>query len=218
MRFWLGWGSVLLGAISLFSLVHKLINFGLAPVAQDILSFYRAIFYPIANAIIGAIVWAFSLVQIHLPPIPPDPVIIYALVGGSLFRMIKTSSTTENKVSHLKAAFITLSWPVSALRWTRLIVDYGFQIARDEGEKIRVERWREQNRKLNWDDPRKYWGVGTGARGRGVPAARKRDKRIEENTKQYHFIRTYLTNWVIEIGKVIIAFGLLFGTNAYFSM
>ncbi len=99
MGFWLRWGGVLLGAISLFSLVQKLSDFGLAPIFKDMLGFYRATFHPIADIIINALKWALALVSIRLPKIPPDVVVIYLLIGTALLR--HAMSVTYKKRDYL---------------------------------------------------------------------------------------------------------------------
>jgi hypothetical protein len=86
MGFWLRWGGILLAAVSLFSLMQKLANFGIAPVLSDMLNFYRAALHPIAERVASGLRWVFTLVSIGLPVLPSDAVIIYILAGSALTR------------------------------------------------------------------------------------------------------------------------------------
>ena len=48
---YLRWGSIFVGALSLFSLLERLINFGIAPHVDAILSFYRGALYPLGTGL-----------------------------------------------------------------------------------------------------------------------------------------------------------------------
>lgn len=86
MGFWFRWFGILLAAISLFSLTHKIWTFGLSPIFSDMLAFYRAVFHPIAETIINGFKLTLNLVGIALPHIPADIIIIYALIGSAFLR------------------------------------------------------------------------------------------------------------------------------------
>ncbi|MGA7329798.1 MAG: hypothetical protein WBX25_36290 [Rhodomicrobium sp.] len=85
---WLRWGGILLGAISLFSLVQKLTSSEVAPIFDDMMRFYRAALYPLADLIIFALEWSLSLINLRLPTIPQDIVIIYILIGTTFFQSL----------------------------------------------------------------------------------------------------------------------------------
>jgi hypothetical protein len=139
MDFWLRWFGVPVGAISMFSLVQKLYGFGLAPVFEDIVSFYHAVLHPIANAITSELRWLLSLVHINVPEIPPDIVVIWCLLGSSAFRFtaydINTDSDPEtaniesctilklaNRLMHLVRVLIF--WPFGLILIIRsLLID-----------------------------------------------------------------------------------------------
>jgi hypothetical protein len=87
MGFWLRWFSILLGAISLFSLAQKLGHLDLAPIFKDMLNFYRAMFHPIADTITSSLRWVLALVSIKLPQIPADVIVMYFLIGATLGRL-----------------------------------------------------------------------------------------------------------------------------------
>jgi hypothetical protein len=87
MGFWLRWGGILLGAISLFSLAQKLYSFGLVPIFNDLLSFYRAALHPVVDAVTTGLRWTLDLISIKLPLIPPDAVIVYTLFGSAFIRL-----------------------------------------------------------------------------------------------------------------------------------
>jgi hypothetical protein len=113
MGFWLRWGGVLLGAISLFSFVQKLRDFGLAPIFNDVLNFYRTVLYPIADALAGGMRWVLSLIDITLPSVPPDLIIIYALIGSAAFRSALNYHEPHERFPLPLLILGCLFWPVT---------------------------------------------------------------------------------------------------------
>ena len=117
MSFWLRAGSILLGAISLYSLVQRLFGFGLAPIIKDIVSFYRAMFHPIANTILGGLQWLVHLVGWRLPHIPSDVVVVWVLVGAALVRGV-ISGALKNRLKKIGVGgvflflLLFLAWPI----------------------------------------------------------------------------------------------------------
>ncbi len=90
MGFLLGWASILLGAVSLFSLMEKLGNFRLAPVFQEVLNLHRSTLYPVGEAIIFGLRRLLSIININLIPILPDVAIIYILFSLAIVRFAFT--------------------------------------------------------------------------------------------------------------------------------
>jgi hypothetical protein len=108
---WFRWGSILLATISVFSLTQKLFGFGFAPIVQDLVSFYKATLYPVANIIHFGLAFVFGLFGIKLPDIPRDIIIIYFILGGTLAR----ASYYRRGESRLRAAVMFLTWPLMLL-------------------------------------------------------------------------------------------------------
>jgi hypothetical protein len=130
MGFWIRSGGILLGAISLFSLSAKLFNFGLAPVIEDFLKFYRDLLYPLADALLTSIKWAVHLVHIELPKIPSDALIIYCVIASSLARFIWQEKTTAERALLVLAPTI---WPLTFLVFLIVYLDNFGRIVSFEG-------------------------------------------------------------------------------------
>jgi hypothetical protein len=113
MNFWSRAGGILLGAISLFSLVQKLYGFGLASVIKDMVAFYRALFHPIANVILDGLGWLVHLVGWTLPHIPADPVVIWVLMGATLIRAAIRTSYGDGAVP----LDMALLYPIALAIW-----------------------------------------------------------------------------------------------------
>ncbi len=102
---WFRWFGILLGAISLFSLVQKLSDFGLSPIFKDMLAFYRAAFHPVADLIISGLSWAFSLVFDKMP------------FGSShAFELRRESQQPSRATSNSKIAYWQQKLP-TGIRW-----------------------------------------------------------------------------------------------------
>jgi len=50
MNFWLRWIGAAISCISIFNLIRKYFNVGLAPILHDLVTFYQSVFYPILGA------------------------------------------------------------------------------------------------------------------------------------------------------------------------
>lgn len=61
MRYWMLLLSALTGGLSLFSVLQKLFNFGLAPLMQEFLSYYRGLFHPAVEVVVGIANWIASI-------------------------------------------------------------------------------------------------------------------------------------------------------------
>jgi hypothetical protein len=110
MGFWLRWGGILVGAISLFSLAQERYHFALAPGIQNALDYYRSSLHPLAE----------GLSQKLRPGIPGDLVAIYLLFALLLlwfyiFDDLEWSQSGEEPMtlrSLLGRAAIALFWPL----------------------------------------------------------------------------------------------------------
>ncbi len=80
------WIGVFVGAISLFSMLEKYINFGLAPGLNAMLSVYRAAFYPFGEKLIDYLRWQFATYHINVPSPPLDFVVLYILFSLAIAR------------------------------------------------------------------------------------------------------------------------------------
>lgn len=61
MRYWMMLLSTLTGGLSLFSLAQRFWNFGLAPLMQQFLQFYRAILHPVVGFITDIVWWVAAI-------------------------------------------------------------------------------------------------------------------------------------------------------------
>jgi len=201
---WFGWFEalgVILGGFSLFSLVQKLFGFGLASILKDLINFYRAVFYPIADAITSALQGTFALLSIQFPHIPQDIVVTYVLIGAALCRYsvsdftraarhlergetdrrggtIRTSDRPSSFRNKMIVGLYSLVWPIAillGLKSERIICTF----------RVRRQRY---GKKLVTPRPDEFINV------------------------QLKF-----RDWAEELGKVIVAFVILFIANAYFT-
>jgi hypothetical protein len=80
----------LLGAtasgISLFALAHKYFEFGLNPIMSDFVSYYKALFYPIANTMIVALLSLCDALSIPRIRLDQDIMSLYAIVAAARLR------------------------------------------------------------------------------------------------------------------------------------
>lgn len=83
---YLRWGSIFVGALSLFSLLERLINFGIAPHVDAILSFYRGALYPLGDRLIVYLKMLLATYHINVPALPLDAVILYTLFSLAIAR------------------------------------------------------------------------------------------------------------------------------------
>ena len=86
MGFWVRWGEILLGAISIFSLTQRLFDLNVVPIFKDMLGFYHTVLHPIANMFVFIIRQILNLISIRLPNIPADIIIIYLILAAAFFR------------------------------------------------------------------------------------------------------------------------------------
>lgn len=121
MGFWLRWFGILVGAISIFSLMQKLYGFGLAPVFKDLLGFYHAILHPVANAITSCLRWLLGLISITLPEIPADIVIVWVLIGSSFSRYIYKDQESD-KEPDKSLINIILIYPTALVMWPGMLI------------------------------------------------------------------------------------------------
>lgn len=189
--------------MSLFSLVQKLTGSGIAPIFQDLITFYRAAFHPVAHVLGSFLKWLLSIVHIHIFDIPADFVILYSLFGASFFRYTyndwqdyEVTKTDFNKkegeiilepVPFAKGVmyigFLSLLWPIIVAGALPLYL-----------------YWHSKFMKLP-ESVREYPDATT------VMFISKNNM-ITVNPKL----------WFYEMLKVMSAFLLIFGTNAYFTM
>jgi hypothetical protein len=125
MDFWLRCLGILAGALSLMSLAHQHWHFDLAIFTSQVIDFYRALLHPPA-ALISSV-----LHQIIPWRIPPDALIIWALIAGAMYRFsfdlfratFPVSPTVKPYHQAAVVAIASILWPVS---FVMLIVDRDF--------------------------------------------------------------------------------------------
>lgn len=61
MHYWFVLLSALTGGLSIFSLAHKFLNFGLAPLMRQFLDYYRVLLHPVVEFIVAAAHWVGSI-------------------------------------------------------------------------------------------------------------------------------------------------------------
>jgi hypothetical protein len=192
MAFWFRWGGILLGAMSLFSLIQKLYGFGLAPVFKHFVAFYRAAFYPLADIIIGGMTWLFALAGLRLPQISSDIIVIYVLVGAAFFRYALIYAQRKRRAQEIIYIDIDLPDEVKA-DYTRLTTASLSKITRLEIGFIFIFS-------LLW------------------PVAILISPFVSTGSLIHRLPLISFRSWTIEVCKVIGAFIMLFATNAYFSI
>jgi hypothetical protein len=120
MGFSLRWGGILIGAISLFSLVHQRYAFALIPVIQDGLDHYRSSLHPFADALLQKLSRGPGAESLHWPEIPADLIVVYSVLAILLlwfyvFDDLEWSQSGEETItlwSLLGRAVIALFWPL----------------------------------------------------------------------------------------------------------
>lgn len=111
MFFWFRLGGYLMGAISLFSLGQRLTDFGLSAVFSDIVTFYRSVFHPIANAVNLTLRSALSVIGVSFPAIPEDIIIIYCLICAATYRtLIYRKTKYPHAASTAAMIFFSILW------------------------------------------------------------------------------------------------------------
>ncbi len=163
MGFWLRWFGVLVGAISVFSLMQKLYGLGLAPIFEDMLNFYHAVLHPVANAITAGLRWLLSLIHVRLPEIPSDVVILWVVIGSAMSRFSVANEASENIKIDVRDVIAYLA--IGLIFWPVLLILMIITILTDAPTKqVEISAFR---------------------------------------------------SWGIEIAKVVLAFLIIFGINAY---
>jgi hypothetical protein len=188
MSFWFRWFGILLGAISLFSLVQKLYGFGLAPIIRDMLAFYRAAFHPVADIIVSGLRWLLALIWIKLPQIPGDVVVVYLLIAAAFFRYSASEILYEHKKHELFSELVggVGLWRYRGIATRRFLSTFVFSILWPLAVLSRLKNTRDRQSYA-------YSNLLS-----GLPPVTFR-------------------RWLVELSKVVTAFFILFATNAYFS-
>lgn len=86
------WLGVVLGALSVFFLVHRALGFGLATAFEDIRAAYVAIFHPIAEMFGPSLRWIAGQLGVQLPVWWREAIVLYAAVGAALSRFLLIAS------------------------------------------------------------------------------------------------------------------------------
>jgi hypothetical protein len=81
MSFSFRWLAILLGAVSIFSLAQRLYDFATAPVIGDLLPYFRASIHPLVSTISEALQSAAQAINLALPALSAELVIIYIALG-----------------------------------------------------------------------------------------------------------------------------------------
>ncbi len=114
---YLRWGSIFVGALSLFSLLERLINFGIAPHVDAILSFYRGALYPLGDRLIVYLKMLLAAYHINVPALPLDAVILYTLFSLAIARFTyNKQDSLKKQVGNIPTAIILVPlafiWPL----------------------------------------------------------------------------------------------------------
>jgi hypothetical protein len=112
----LRWTSICIGALALFSLMEKFINFGLAPHLNTVLSIYRGALYPIGQKLFDIVKSLVMPYHVNLPVLPLDAVILYVLFCIAVANFIyNKQDTVKKQFGAIPAAVIlapfALLWP-----------------------------------------------------------------------------------------------------------
>ena len=112
IRFWLKWGGILLGGISVFNFAREIYQVSLASMFFSFIAFYESIFYPIANVVL--FILKNVLFFITIPNISRDVVVIYFVIGGATTRVNDSCFPKDtNRERRLVAGiFTTAFWPL----------------------------------------------------------------------------------------------------------
>ncbi len=118
MGFLLRWVGIFIGAFSLFSLFHKLWNFGLAPLFKEALNFYRMSLYPVEDTLIKGLGWLLSHFSVRLPLFPQDVVILYILCSFSIVifefkQMSQLQKDIGSLTVYIFSIFLLFAWPLT---------------------------------------------------------------------------------------------------------
>jgi hypothetical protein len=113
----LRWTSIFVGAISLFSLLERFINFGVAPHFNALLSFYRGALYPLEDRLIAYMKLLLATYHVSVPQLPSDAVILYTLFALAIARFTyNTQDSLKKQFGSIPVAIImvplSLVWPV----------------------------------------------------------------------------------------------------------
>jgi hypothetical protein len=112
----LRWTSICIGALAVFSLMERFINFGLSPHLNTILSVYRGALYPIGQKVFDLAKSLAMPYHINLPAMPLDTVILYVIFCFAVGQFIyNKQDAIKKQVGAIPAAVIlapfALIWP-----------------------------------------------------------------------------------------------------------
>lgn len=102
-------GGVCLAAISVFSMLHAYLEFGLSEIIERAMNFYRGWFYPIAQLFEPAVIYLSNLINISVPLLWRELVVIYFLVLGSMLRVL---ATRPMPIRILFILYYGILWPL----------------------------------------------------------------------------------------------------------
>jgi hypothetical protein len=113
----LGWIGIFVGATSLFSLLERFAHFGLAPRLDTMLSAYRTGLFPVADKIIVFLRYLLRIINVNMPWIPPEIIVLYTLFSLAILHFTFSEQTTLRKQFGNLSVGIALSpliffWPV----------------------------------------------------------------------------------------------------------
>jgi hypothetical protein len=111
------WICIFVGAVSLFSLLEKFINFGVAPHFNAMLGIYRSALYPLGEKLIGYSRSIFAAYHINVPAFPIEFVILYVLFSFVIAHFTyNQQESLKKQFGSIPVAFIllplTLIWPL----------------------------------------------------------------------------------------------------------
>jgi hypothetical protein len=120
MGFCLRWLGILLGAVSLFSLAHRLFDFATAPVVTSLLPYYRSTIHPLVSVFSEGLARASHAIGLVPPLLSADLVIIYFSLGFILLVLyagddLEWRRSGEERItwtSLLGRVAIACFWPV----------------------------------------------------------------------------------------------------------
>ena len=112
----LRWICICVGAVSLFSVLERLTNFVLAPHVNNLLGLYRAFLYPFCERIIDYSQMALAAYHVHVPVLPLDLVILYALIVAAVAHF------TFNQRAKLGSVPVTILLMPLSLIWPVIMI------------------------------------------------------------------------------------------------
>jgi hypothetical protein len=112
----LRWSAIVVGAVSLFSLLERLTAFMLAPDVGAALGLYRSVIYPFVERFIDLSKTLAAGYHIRVPILPLDFVILYALVSLAIAHfMINQRKALGSVPVAILLIPVALVWPVIVL-------------------------------------------------------------------------------------------------------